>query len=244
MVTAQDPVHGEAGVDLDLIAHGSGVEQVFRVGPGAEAGAIRVRIEGAESLTVDESGALMIHGSDAKASLSPPVAWQEANGKRHPVQVAYALSDNGYGFVVGDWNAHGQVPGCTTTDALPVLGRDVTSLALLDASVRTAEPGNFYGEPDPENGHPPTLDGETPQPGLLNVEFRGDSALSSESHGREPQPLPPVPLDSPRDEGRPGGAPPGEEAPGRGAAPAGRGRRGGQALRFRRAPAGAGPDPS
>lgn len=25
------------------------------------------------------------------------------------------------GFIVGDWNAHGQVPGCSTTDAVPVL---------------------------------------------------------------------------------------------------------------------------
>jgi len=36
--------------------------------------------------------------------------------------------------------------GGAQTDALPVAGRDAVSLALLDASVRTAAPGNFFGE--------------------------------------------------------------------------------------------------
>lgn len=43
------------------------------------------------------------------------------------------------------------------TDALPVVGRDATSLALLDASVRTAEPGNFFGE----RGSPFILNGQS-----------------------------------------------------------------------------------
>jgi beta-glucosidase len=52
------------------------------------------------------------------------------------------------GFIVGDWNAHGQVPGCTTTDAVPVLhaGLDMFMApdswkGLFESLLRRAEAG-------------------------------------------------------------------------------------------------------
>ncbi len=52
------------------------------------------------------------------------------------------------GFIVGDWNAHGQVPGCTTTDAIPVLdaGLDMYMASdswkgLFENLLRQAEAG-------------------------------------------------------------------------------------------------------
>ncbi|MCS7469707.1 exo 1,3/1,4-beta-D-glucan glucohydrolase [Stieleria sp. ICT_E10.1] len=53
------------------------------------------------------------------------------------------------GFIVGDWNAHAQVPGCTATDALPVLeaGLDMYMAAdswrgLFETMLRQAESGD------------------------------------------------------------------------------------------------------
>ncbi|TWT67769.1 glycoside hydrolase family 3 protein [Crateriforma conspicua] len=37
------------------------------------------------------------------------------------------------GFIVGDWNAHGQVPGCTVTDALPVLNAGLDMFMAPDS---------------------------------------------------------------------------------------------------------------
>jgi beta-glucosidase len=37
------------------------------------------------------------------------------------------------GFLVGDWNAHGQVPGCSTTDALPVLNAGLDMFMAPDS---------------------------------------------------------------------------------------------------------------
>ncbi len=54
------------------------------------------------------------------------------------------------GFLVGDWNAHGQVPGCSTTDAVPVLnaGLDMFMAAdswkgLFDSMLRRAKAGEL-----------------------------------------------------------------------------------------------------
>ena len=92
------------GVTVDLRAHGCNVEKVFTVAPGASPGAIRIRVGGADALSVDGSGALVAATGLGAVTFTRPVAYQERDGMRHPVSVAYRLGGREYGFSVGAYD--------------------------------------------------------------------------------------------------------------------------------------------
>jgi hypothetical protein len=48
------------GVSLELRASGNNVEKLFQVAPGADARGIRVRIDGAETLSLAADGSLVV----------------------------------------------------------------------------------------------------------------------------------------------------------------------------------------
>ena len=89
------------GVLLSLRAHGDNVEKLFTVRPGAEASRIRMRIAGAKSLRVDEAGALVATTGLGEVTFTPPVAYQEQDGLRRSVTVAYRARGREYGFSLG-----------------------------------------------------------------------------------------------------------------------------------------------
>ena len=91
------------GIDVSLAAKGKNVEKIFTVLPGADPTSIRVAVDGA-SLEFTDSGSLMASTPIGSLEFTPPVAYQEIKGKRLPVQVAYCLADNGYGFTVGAYD--------------------------------------------------------------------------------------------------------------------------------------------
>lgn len=92
------------GVDLTVRAAGSNVEKLFTVHPGADAGAIRVHLEGG-SLSVSDTGELDVMTGQGKVSFTAPLAYQMDDlGQRKPVQVAYAVRGPEYGFSVGDYD--------------------------------------------------------------------------------------------------------------------------------------------
>ena len=49
-------------------------------------------------------GALVAHTGNGPVTFSSPVAWQEIDGQRLPVRVAYALAGQRYGFKLGDYD--------------------------------------------------------------------------------------------------------------------------------------------
>ena len=89
------------GVFLSLRAHGDNVEKLFTVRPGAEPSRIRMRIAGAKSLRVDEAGALVATTGLGEVTFTPPVAYQEQDGLRRAVMVAYRARGREYGFSLG-----------------------------------------------------------------------------------------------------------------------------------------------
>jgi hypothetical protein len=86
------------GIDLSLKAHGKTLEKIFTVQPGADPGLIRLKMEGANGLKVNDKGELEIETGLGELSFTRPVAWQEKNGKREEIQVAYHLENDIYGF--------------------------------------------------------------------------------------------------------------------------------------------------
>ncbi|MCA1808964.1 MAG: hypothetical protein ABR497_08890, partial [Kiritimatiellia bacterium] len=65
------------GIDLRLRAAERNMEKIFTVAPGADPALIRLRMEGADTLAVNESGELEADTELGLVRFTRPVAWQE-----------------------------------------------------------------------------------------------------------------------------------------------------------------------
>ena len=88
------------GIAVTLRTYGKQVEKVFTVEPGAGTETIRVRVAGAQGLTVAADGGLAVHTGVGDVRLTPPVAYQEMAGTRRMLDAAYTVAGDEYGFRV------------------------------------------------------------------------------------------------------------------------------------------------
>ena len=100
-------------IDLRLKAYGNNVEKIFSIRPGANPEDIKVRLKGAKGLKINESGGLEVETELGPVRFTKPVAYQEIDGKRINIEVAYntptpnpqsPTPDLAYGFKVGDYD--------------------------------------------------------------------------------------------------------------------------------------------
>src|SRR5207247_2375836 len=91
------------GIGVTLKAYGKQVEKMFTVEPGAAPEAIRVRVAGAQGLTVAADGGLAVHTGLGDVRLTPPVAYQEMAGTRRMLDAAYTVAGDEYGFRVAGY---------------------------------------------------------------------------------------------------------------------------------------------
>jgi hypothetical protein len=88
-------------VEVKLKATQKTVEKLFYVQPGADPSKIQVQVDGAKGLKLSKDGEIIIQTGLGELKLSKPVAWQEKDGKKLPVEVSYKLvSKNRYSFEV------------------------------------------------------------------------------------------------------------------------------------------------
>ena len=92
------------GVTVSLRARGRSIEKVFTVAPGASVAHIRVRVGGARALAVDHDGGLVAGTGLGAVTFTAPVAYQERDGVRRSVEVAYRLTEHEYRFSVGAYD--------------------------------------------------------------------------------------------------------------------------------------------
>ncbi len=93
------------GIDVSLARRGETVEKIFHLVPGADPGAIRLRIEGAQKLTLEDDGRLRLDTTAGPMYFTAPVAYQPGvDGQKTPVTVAYRLDGGHYGFTLGDYD--------------------------------------------------------------------------------------------------------------------------------------------
>lgn len=83
------------GIGLRLKAYGNNVEKLFTVKPGANHEAIRVRLEGAKGLKVNEAGELVAETELGPVKFTRPVAYQMIEGIRVEAECNYTISDYG-----------------------------------------------------------------------------------------------------------------------------------------------------
>ncbi len=80
------------------------IEDVYKLAPGADPGAIRFKVEGAELLALDADGDLVIRTAAGECRFKTPAAWQEINGRKSPVVCNYVVKGNSYGFKLGPYD--------------------------------------------------------------------------------------------------------------------------------------------
>ena len=74
------------------------------VAPGADPELIALRLDGADRLTLDASGDLLVAHDGTELRIHRPVAYQEVDGRRVPVEAALRVSGDRVGFVLGVWD--------------------------------------------------------------------------------------------------------------------------------------------
>ena len=77
----------------------------FVVAPGASASPIRLGVSGADHIATDDSGNLVLTSSAGSVQLRKPVAYQEKDGARQPVDVLFVQhATHQVGFVLGNYD--------------------------------------------------------------------------------------------------------------------------------------------
>jgi hypothetical protein len=94
------------GISLTYEARRTGIaESTYTVSPGADVKNIQVRYNA--EVTIQNNGTLAFNHPTSKGTytVNAPVAWQEKEGTKIPVQVAYTkLSDTAIGFTTGSYD--------------------------------------------------------------------------------------------------------------------------------------------
>ena len=94
-------------IEVKVKAYGKNVEKLFYVKAGADPENIKIKIEGAKSLRINEAGELEVETGLGVIKFTKPSAYQEINGKRVEVAAAYTLLSNlqyVYSFKVGSYD--------------------------------------------------------------------------------------------------------------------------------------------
>jgi len=90
-----------SGIEVKLKSTQKTVEKLFYVKPGADPSKIVVEVGGAKGLKLSKDGEIIIQTGLGELKLSKPIAWQEKDGKKLPVEVSYKLiGKNRYSFEV------------------------------------------------------------------------------------------------------------------------------------------------
>ncbi len=99
--TYEGIVYRDLYLGIDLVYRGMDgqLKSEFVVAPGADPGQIRLRYEGAESLSVREDGALVIQTHAGELVEAPLLIYQEDNGVRREIEGRYTFLDE-EGFLV------------------------------------------------------------------------------------------------------------------------------------------------
>jgi hypothetical protein len=87
------------GIDLKYYGNDKQMEYDFIVSPGADPSQIQMRYEGAESISINDNGELVVETKWGEVIEQRPVIYQEANNARTLVDGNYRLvGDNSFGF--------------------------------------------------------------------------------------------------------------------------------------------------
>jgi hypothetical protein len=100
-------LYSNAYPGIDLVYYGSGqqLEYDFVVAPGADASRVRLRFDGADSVRIADSGALVLDLKGHEVWQTKPAAYQEtAGGRREYVEAGYRLENGEVRLTLGRYD--------------------------------------------------------------------------------------------------------------------------------------------
>jgi hypothetical protein len=93
------------GVDLVFYGNQRQLEYDYVVAPGADPAVIKLAVDGAESMTLDGQGDLLLHTSGGNVLEHAPVVYQDSGGVRQPVSGQFVLEGDGQvSFALGAYD--------------------------------------------------------------------------------------------------------------------------------------------
>lgn len=94
------------GIKVELRASAGNVEKFFFLQPGSRVEDINIKVEGIETLSLSDEGHLVLHSAAGPLEMVKPVGYQEIDGRREYVEVAYEVrARDEYGFKIsGHYN--------------------------------------------------------------------------------------------------------------------------------------------
>ncbi len=91
------------GIDVVYSGRGPSVESTFVINPGARPKDVRVKCEGAASVSVDSAGNLVLEARTGRITQSKPRAFQVVQGTEREVAACFRTDHLSYGFDVTGW---------------------------------------------------------------------------------------------------------------------------------------------
>jgi len=131
------------GIDVVYYVNDGRLEYDLVLARGADPGRVRLRVEGAQGLRLDEAGDLVIATAGGELRQHRPVIYQESNGERHELAGSYQLRGREVRFALGPYDRSRPLvidPALTWASYLlpsPALNAQASSVALDSA-------GNIY----------------------------------------------------------------------------------------------------
>ena len=93
------------GIDVKINATVSNIEKFFFLKPEANVENIKLQIDGGNALSINQAQQLVVSTAEGEFTFTAPVAYQEVEGTKVPVKVAYVTDKNQYGFKLGKYDA-------------------------------------------------------------------------------------------------------------------------------------------
>ena len=93
------------GINLVYYGNQRQLEYDFVLAPGADPKLIQLAVSGAEQISVDGQGNLVLHGVSGEVQLLAPNVYQQIQGRKHQVAGQWVLTaNNTAGFHIGDYD--------------------------------------------------------------------------------------------------------------------------------------------
>jgi len=135
------------GIDVVYYVHDGRLEYDLVLARGADPNRIRLNVEGAQSLRVDDSGDLAIATAGGELRQHRPIVYQEMNGERRQVACRYQLHGNQVRFALARYDRSQPIvidPALTwATYLLPTVS-GLTTSEVQSPAVALDSAGNTY----------------------------------------------------------------------------------------------------
>lgn len=137
------------GIEINLRAYGNNVEKLFYVKPGTDPDEIKMKLSGVRNTRVAESGELVVETEAGRMRFTKPVAYQEIDGKRKEVKVAYHIQKSESSPQNPEENSTLRNPQCAFIYSFRVGDYDKTQPLIIDPLLKST----YLGGNGSENGH-------------------------------------------------------------------------------------------